>query len=184
MVAVQNLDTWAWHPDFCCDYQCKQYWVCHALSFQDTELCPLLPIQDLELLLRWPGCDQSSETSRRAAIFRPGLHWGQILIQKARRDSVTVDKTLALLPSMYLLACIHHCPWMELSSVKTQIRSDSKFKQNWFPSNQSQKYTDFLTLYKTFKYTRRSKILMSMSGFVWGAFLGCCLKQGFPTSGI
>ena len=106
--------------------------------------------------------------------------------KRAGRDSVTVDKSLALLPSLYLLACIHHCPWilLEVSSVKTQIRSDSKFKQNLFPSNQSQKYTDFLTLYKTFKYKHRREIPMLMSGFVLGVFLGCCLKRGFPTSGI
>ena len=106
--------------------------------------------------------------------------------KRAGRDSVTVDKSLALLPSLYLLACVHHCPriLLEVSSVKTQIRSDSKFKQNLFPSNQSQKYTDFLTLYKTFKYKHRRKIPMLMSGFVLSVFLGCCLKQGFPTSGI
>ena len=106
--------------------------------------------------------------------------------KRAGRDSVTVDKSLTLLLSMYLLACIHHCPWilLEVSSVKAQIRSDSKFKQNLFPSNQSQKYTDFLTLYKTFKCTCRREIPMPVSGFVLGVFLGCCLKQGFPTSGI
>lgn len=73
---------------------CRQRWVCHALSFQNTEFCPLLPIKGLKLLVRWPGGAESSVNNSHTPISWPGLHWGQILIQRPspKGESVTADK--------------------------------------------------------------------------------------------
>lgn len=100
-----------------------------------------------------------------------------------RREPVTVDK--ASCPLAWARPCSPAFSSSPVSSWEVKVYSykfgQTPFKQHLFSSNQSQKYTDFLTLLdKAFKYKHIREILMPIVVFICAAFWDVAEKIGLP----